>query len=77
MVPISTVTTTTACLELFSALFAPECVFNLELDHVLDAVSPVASVRPDSVVGDQRAQVNFTLLCSHVVNKLAAFKHHV
>ena len=46
--------------KLLSSLFPSKGVLNLEPEHVVDAVAPVAQVRPNSMIGDERAEVDFS-----------------
>ena len=46
--------------KLLSPLFPSKGVLNLQPEHVVDAVAPVAQIRPNSMVSDERAEVHFS-----------------
>ena len=41
--------------KLLSPLFPSKGILNLQPEHIVDSVAPVAQVRPDSMVSDERA----------------------
>ena len=65
-------------IKLLPTLLPPPSILNLQLDHIFNHVPPVARVRPDAMVRNERAQMHLALPPTHrAVEMLAELEHDV